>query len=131
MTLVKFDHAVKYQGIRYGAHVAFQVEDNDIASLKKAGVIILSQPDKSNNETPNKDKPHTENSDNTSIDGDDIDDTTTTETDDENDSTSEIKEKLLAYTLAQLNEFAKENNIDLQGATKKADVYNIIVAAMR
>ena len=44
------------------------------------------------------------------------------------ETSAHIKEDLLGYTVAELTKFAEENGIDLQGKTRKADIYNVIVA---
>ena len=72
MAAVKFDHSVKYNGVRHAAHEVFTVEDADVEALR---------------------------------------------------------EELLGYKLEELITFAEEHDIDLQGKTRKADVYNIIVAS--
>ena len=40
------------------------------------------------------------------------------------------KEALIGNTVPELIEFAKERGIDLQGKTKKADIFNHIVASL-
>lgn len=45
----------------------------------------------------------------------------------ENEKTSVTREELEALTVKQLEKFAKENEIDLAGATKKADIISVIL----
>ena len=40
-------------------------------------------------------------------------------------------EELLNYTVAELMAYAEEREIDLQGRTRKADIYNIIVTTIK
>lgn len=109
MTTVKFDKSVKYRGIRYSAHEAFEVEDSDVAQLKKSGATILSHLES----TPsNTNEIIAENGSESEKDN------------------AEIKEQLLTYSVAKLIEFAKEHNINLQGKTRKSDIYNIIVSTL-
>ena len=115
MTTVKFDKAVKYQGVRYAAHEAFKVEDADVAQLKKAGATVLATEDT----TPpapaqGQEEPGVEEGQEVKYEAD----------------VEELREKLLGFTVAELTEFAQENDIDLQGKTRKADIYNLIVAAL-
>lgn len=105
MTTVKFDKSVKYKGIRYSAHEAFKVNDNDVAELKKAGATVLVS-----SESVNTGADESKNE----VDND----------------VAELKEELLKYTVAELIAFAQERGIDLQEKTRKADIYNIIVAAI-
>lgn len=109
MTTVKFDKSVKYRGIRYSAHEAFKVEDSDVAQLKQSGATILEHCEDTNNET---DKSVAENLNQSEKDN------------------VELKEVLLTYSVAKLIEFARENNINLQGKTRKSDIYNIIVSTL-
>jgi hypothetical protein len=44
MAEVKFFNAVKYKGVRYPAHTPFQVADEDVDMLVKAGAIVLVAP---------------------------------------------------------------------------------------
>lgn len=113
MTTVKFDKSVKYQGVRYDAHEAFKVEDADVDALRAAGATVLAV--------------------------DTGDDTKSEDADENNDSQSEedsvediatLKEELLEYSVPELITFAKERGIDLQKKTRKADIYNIIVASL-
>jgi hypothetical protein len=105
MTTVKFDKSVKYNGVRYAAHEVFKVIDEDVPQLKAAGATVLSvepavNPDEGKQPECNQ------------------------------EDTAELKESLLDYTVPQLIEFAEERNIDLQGKTRKADIYNMIVATL-
>lgn len=117
MTTIKFDKSVKYRGVRYAAHEAFQVEDNDVEELKKAGATVLSV----ETVTPPQPEP-----DGTGEDG--AQDTADGEGGAED--VAKLKEDLLGYTVAELTQFAEERSIDLQGKTRKADIYNVIVAAL-
>lgn len=114
MTTVKFDHAVKYAGVRHAAHEVFPVKDSDIDALIKAGAIIMSAAEpntpagEADNESDEDEKP----------------------ADNENDDTNALREELLGYTTSELTAFAKERGIDLQGKTRKADIYNVIVASL-
>lgn len=117
MTTVKFDRSVKYQGVRYAAHEAFKVDDSDVEELKKAGATVLSvetvappQPD------PNG----------TGEDG--VQEAAGSEG--AKEDVAKLKEDLLECTIAELTQFAQDRSIDLQGKTRKADIYNVIVAAL-
>ena len=113
MATVKFDHRVKYAKMWHPAHTVFDVEDKDVPELKKLGCQVLSY-----NEAPAQ--PSTPPADDPAENADDADKITV----------ADIKEELLTYTTAQLQAFAKENDIDLQGKTRKADIYNLIVASL-
>ena len=117
MATVKFDHRVKYAKVWHPAHTVFDVEDKDVPELKKLGCQVLSY-----NEAPTQ--PSTPPADNPAENADYAD-----EGSDEG-TVADIKEELLTYTTAQLQAFAKENDIDLQGKTRKADIYNLIVASL-
>lgn len=112
MAAVKFDHSVKYNGVRHSAHEVFTVEDADVEALKKAGAQVLSTTpqDPNQGQESGKDEQAT---DNTVEDAD----------------VEALREELLGYKLEELITFAEEHDIDLQGKTRKADVYNIIVAS--
>ena len=113
MTTVKFDRAVKYEGVRYPAHTIFNVKDNDVPELVKIGATVMSHTADEEVQEPvvadNEDKAGEE----TSV-----------------EDTAELKEKLLTYSVAELTKFAKERNINLNGKTRKADIYNIIVSTL-
>ena len=117
MTTIKFDKSVKYQGVRYAAHEAFKVDDIDVEDLKKAGATVLSvetdappQPEPNGTgEEESQDTPDGE------AGAEDV---------------AKLKEELLEYTIAELTQFAEGRGIDLQGKTRKADIYNVIVAAL-
>ena len=112
MTTLKFDRSVKYQGVRYAAHEVFNVEDADVEDLRKAGATVISVAPA----TPPE-----------------VDETEDTEQDQEQESgedTAHLKEELLEYTVPELIKFAEERGIDLQKKTKKAEIYNIIVATL-
>lgn len=117
MTTVKFDRSVKYQGVRYAAHEAFQVNDSDVEELKKAGATVLSV------ETVTPSQPELNG---TGEDG------AQDAADGEGgiEDVAKLREDLLDYTVPELTQFAKERGIDLQGKTRKADIYNVIVAAL-
>lgn len=120
MTLVKFDHAVKYNGVRYAAHEVFKVEDKDVEGLKKSGVTVLSVEDP---ETPPADTPPAEGeTDKGEGAGEEEKPTVSLE-----EFIAKVKEDLLDYTVPQLTQFAAEYDIDLQGKTRKADIYNVII----
>ena len=126
MVTVKFDHRVKYAKVWHPAHTVFEVEDKDVPELKKLGCQVLSY-----NEAPAQ--PSTPPADDHAESADDADeskvDNGQNESSDE-DTGADIKEELLTYTTAQLQAFAKENDIDLQGKTRKADIYNLIVTSL-
>ena len=117
MATVKFDHRVKYAKVWHPAHTVFDVEDKDVPELKKLGCQVLSY-----DEAPTQ--PSTPPADNLSESADYAD-----EGGDEG-TVADIKEELSTYTTAQLQAFAKKNDIDLQGKTRKADIYNLIVASL-
>ena len=118
MTTVKFDKSVKYQGVRYAAHETFKVEDGDVAELKKVGAIVLATEATTSPEPESNDKGQEE----VSAQGD--------QQSNRDEDVVQLKESLLTYTVSQLSKFAQERGIDLQGKTRKADIYNIIVAAL-
>ena len=113
MTTIKFDKSVKYQGVRYAAHEAFKVDDSDVEDLKKAGATVLSV----ETVTPPQPKPDGAGEDGAQDTADGKDD-------------AKLKEDLLEYTVPELTQFAEERGIDLKGKTRKADIYNVIVAAL-
>lgn len=126
MTTVKFDHRVKYDKVWYPAHTVFDVEDKDVPELKKLGCQVLSY-----NKTPAR--PSTPSADNPAENADDAYESAVDNSQDDGkdeDTIADIKEELLTYTTTQLQAFAKENDIDLQGKTRKADIYNLIVASL-
>lgn len=41
MAQVKFVNIAKYKGVRYPAHTPFEVDDNDVETLVKAGAIVI------------------------------------------------------------------------------------------
>ena len=122
MATVKFDHRVKYAKVWYPAHTVFDVEDKDVPELKKLGCQVLSY-----NEAPAQ--PSTPPAYDPAENADDANESAVDNGQDE-DTVADIKEELLTYTAAQLQAFAKENDIDLQGKTRKADIYNLIVASL-
>ena len=116
MTTVKFDKSVKYQGVRYAAHEVFKVADEDVDQLKLAGATVLSV------DTPAEPPvPPVEEEEEGAAEG---------QQETEAEDAAQLKEKLLEYTVPELIKFAEEHNIDLQKKTKKAEIYNIIVAAL-
>ena len=126
MATVKFDHRVKYTKVWHPAHTVFDVEDKDVPELKKLGCQVLSY-----NEAPAQ--PSTPPADDPAENADDANESPVDNGQDEGsdeDTVAGIKEELLTYTTAQLQAFAKENDIDLQGKTRKADIYNLIVASL-
>lgn len=126
MTTVKFDHRVKYDKVWYPAHTVFDVEDKDVPELKKLGCQVLSY-----DEAPAP--PSTPPTDDHAENADDADESKVDNAQDEGideDTVADIKEELLTYTTTQLQAFAEENDIDLQGKTRKADIYNLIVASL-
>lgn len=122
MATVKFDHRVKYAKVWHPAHTVFDVEDRDVPELKKLGCQVLSY-----NEAPAQ--PSTPPAYDPAENADDANESAVDNGQDE-DTVADIKEELLTYTTAQLQAFAKENDIDLQGKTRKADIYNLIVASL-
>lgn len=122
MATVKFDHRVKYAKVWHPAHTVFDVEDKDVPELKKLGCQVLSY-----NEAPAQ--PSTPPDGDPAENADDANESAVDNGQDE-DTVADIKEELLTYTTAQLQAFAKENDIDLQGKTRKADIYNLIVASL-
>ena len=122
MATVKFDHRVKYAKVWHPAHTVFDVEDRDVPELKKLGCQVLSY-----NEAPAH--PSTPPAYDPAENADDENESAVDNGQDE-DTVADIKEELLTYTTAQLQAFAKENDIDLQGKTRKADIYNLIVASL-
>lgn len=114
MTTVKFDKSVKYEGTRYPAHVLFEVKDEDVPYLQKIGATVMAVA---------PDKPV---SNDTEIE---LADEHKKEEQSEEDVT-QLKEELLKYSVAQLMQFAKDRGIDLQGKTRKADIYNIIASTL-
>ena len=117
MTTIKFDKAVKYKGVRYAAHEAFKVDDADVEDLKNAGATILSVD--APVDPPAAQQPAQGNEDDDSA-----------QAQQPAEDVAQLKEKLLEYTVPELVKFAEERNIDLQKKTKKAEIYNIIVATL-
>ena len=112
MTIIKFSKSVKYNGVRYAAHEAFKVADEDVAQLVTAGATVLSV------EAPEDVEPNTQENDNEQSNDEKAD-----------EDVAQLKEDLLTYSVAELIEFAKKRYINLQGKTRKADIYNVIVAS--
>lgn len=120
MTTIKFDKAVKYNGVRHAAHEVFKVNDEDVAQLKKAGATVLSV-----------DPPVAPPAPPAGNDGEQKDNETAgAQAPQGNEDVAQLKEKLLEYTVPELVKFAEERNIDLQKKTKKAEIYNIIIASL-
>lgn len=99
---VKFDHSVKYNGIRYRAHVVFPVEEKDIPALKKDGAIIVSKPEEQKNDTGDGGLTPEQEA---------------------------MKAQLMQKTNDEIKQFAADNDVDLGGVTKKEDMVNAIVKA--
>lgn len=118
MTTIKFDKSVKYKGVRYAAHEVFKVDDADVDQLKKAGATVLSVEAP---ETP--DAPPADNGKEGDEEGHEEEQKVVEDVD-------QLKKDLLEYTVPELVKFAEERNIDLQKKTKKAEIYNIIVASL-
>ena len=118
MTTVKFDKTVKYRGVRYPAHVAFDVADKDVEQLREAGATVLAV---------NPEVPELAPVSDGVIELMKI---ATSEVHESDENIEKMKEALLEYTLVELTQFAKDHNIDLHGKTRKADVYNMIVASL-
>ena len=106
MTTVKFDKSVKYGGVRHPAHTVFTVEDSDVEELRKAGATVLST-----------DVVHT------------VAEPQCGSSEVRTDSLA-LREQLLSYSVRELTEYAKAHDIDLNGKTRKADIYNIIVMSI-
>lgn len=117
MTTVKFDKSVKYKGVRYDAHEVFPVDDSDVDQLVKAGATVLAveavAPTSLEPENPSEEQVEE------------------CEAEEAGYNVAELKEELLEYTVAGLQKFATEHNINTQGKTRKADLYNIIVASLK
>ena len=119
MTTIKFDKSVKYQGVRYAAHEAFKVADEEVAKLKKAGATVLSVDAPV---APPVDPPATAGNADEQNEG---------QEQQAAEDVAKLKEQLLEYTVAELVKFAQERGIDLQKKTKKAEIYNIIIASIQ
>lgn len=122
MATVKFDHRVKYAKVWHPAHTAFDVADKDIPELKKLGCQVLSY-----NETPARPStpPADEACESANESAGDVGEEATEEA-----PVANLREELLEYSVAELKEFAEERGIDLQGKSRKADIYNLIVATL-
>lgn len=118
MATVKFDHRVKYAKVWHPAHTAFDVADEDVAELKKRGCQVLSY-----NEAPAQPStpPTDEALESANESAGDAG---------EEELVANLREELLEYSVAELKEFAEERGIDLQGKSRKADIYNLIVATL-
>ena len=118
MATVKFDHRVKYAKVWHPAHTAFDVADKDVAELKKLGCQVLSY-----NEAPAQPStpPADEALESANESAGDAG---------EEELVANLREELLEYSVAELKEFAEERGIDLQGKSRKADIYNLIVATL-
>lgn len=116
MSAVKFDKSVRYKGIRYPAHVVFEVDNCDVDAMQQAGAIIVRKDEEPAVEAaPVVEEPAVEEA----VEGE------------HKMTIEEIREMLLASTGVQIAEFAKKENINLMGKTRKADMFNIIVEAMK
>ena len=129
MTTIKFDKSVKYQGVRYAAHEAFKVADEDVDQLKAAGATVLSVDPPVTPPAPPVTPPASGNDGDKDADEDEEEEEQG-QAQQSNEDVAQLKEKLLEYTVPELVKFAEEHNIDLQKKTKKAEIYNIIVAAL-
>lgn len=108
MAMVKFVHSVRYNREYYPAHTPFEVNDSDIALLQKQGAIVLSTlPKESISEPKSVVVPVPSEED-----------------------TTDVREELLTMTIDELTRYAKEHDIDLQGKTRKAEIYNIIIESL-
>lgn len=114
MATVKFDHSVKYNGVRHTAHEVFTVEDADVEALKKAGAQVLFTTPYAPPQDPNQESGKDEQTLDNAVEDVDVE---------------ALREELLSYKLEELITFAEEHDIDLQEKTRKADVYNMIVAS--
>lgn len=119
MTTVKFDHSVKYKGVRHPAHEFFVVDDADMEELKKDGAHVLST---TVSQPAPVVEPECEESTEDFINEEPVD------AEKESDINA-LREELLGYNLEHLIQFANEHDIDLQSKTRKADIYNLIVAS--
>lgn len=119
MTTVKFDKSVKYKGVRYDAHEVFKAEDSDVDQLVKAGATVLAVEavDPASLEPESKSE-------------EEVDGVEEGQTEEASYNVAELKEKLLGCTVYELMQFAKDHGVDTQGKTRKADIYNIIVASL-
>lgn len=122
MATVKFDHRVKYAKVWHPAHTAFDVADKDIPELKKLGCQVLSY-----NEAPAQPStpPAYEALESANESAGDVGEEAAEEV-----PVADLREELLEYSVAELKEFAEERGIDLQGKSRKADIYNLIVATL-
>lgn len=122
MATVKFDHRVKYAKVWHPAHTAFDVADKDIPELKKLGCQVLSY-----NEAPAQSStpPADEALESANESAGDVGEEAPEEV-----PVADLREELLEYSVAELKEFAEERGIDLQGKSRKADIYNLIVATL-
>ena len=119
MTTAKFDHSVKYKGVRHPAHEVFVVDDADMEELKKDGAHVLST---TVSQPAPVVEPEFEESTEDFINEEPVD------AEKESDINA-LREELLGYNLEHLIQFANEHDIDLQSKTRKADIYNLIVAS--
>lgn len=115
MTTIKFDKSVKYKGVRYAAHEAFEVADEDVLQLVESGATVLSTDTPADPETACQTEEETDAVEDDSEDHEDVE---------------KLKEELLSYSVNQLTTFAQKRGISLQGKTRKADIYNVIVGAL-
>lgn len=115
MTTIKFSKSVKYKGVRYAAHETFKVADEDVAQLVEQGATVLSV------DAPVDDE---------SVETGEDKDSEESEEDESDEDVDQLREVLLTYSVPDLVDFAKKRGINLQGKTRKADVYNVIVASL-
>jgi len=109
MALVTFNKSVKYKDVRYEANKAFEVDDCDVEELKRVGATVL---------VVKVDTPPTPPAE---PEGEA----------DKGEDVAKLREDLLGYTVPELVQFAEKRGIDLQGKTRKADIYNLIVANLK
>lgn len=126
MATVKFDHRVKYAKVWHPAHTAFDVADKDIPELKKLGCQVLSYNEApAQPSTPPTDEAPESANESANESAGDVGEEATEEA-----PVANLREELLEYSVAELKEFAEERGIDLQGKSRKADIYNLIVATL-
>lgn len=138
MATVKFDHRVKYKKQWHPAHTTFQVDEGDVPALKALGAQVLSREkpatppaeEPGQGSTPPAGENHESNGDSGENEGSQQGEQEGDGDKGGEDRNAALKEELLSYNLEKLTAFAKERGIDLKGKTRKADVYNVIIAAL-
>ena len=101
MVVVSCPTRVKYNNTCYRAYESFIIQDDEVASFEKLGATIIAH--KENPEVVKAKKAEV----------------------------AEATEELLKMNVAKLKAYAKENNIDISDVSKKADIYNKIVLAIK